>query len=145
MDHQQTYQVTLPETDGISLVAQQRHASFSGRVLDMSLDAVRAYSVSSDLSSSGCSALAVGWEVELALTFVDPPKSLVVSATVVSRNDKDDSSLYGFRFNDPQEVASQLSQGFSRFFNRRGSYRVTPDPDAAVKVTLDGGTESTRR
>ncbi len=78
------------------------------------------------------------------MTFVDPPKSLVASAMVVHRTDKDDSTQYGFRVIDPKNVTSQLSEEFSRLFNRRGSYRVPPDLDAPVKVTVEGGVESTR-
>lgn len=145
MDRQKRYRVAPEKTNGISLcVQQQRGSSFSGQFLDMSLDKIGVCSIDSSFDMPSPPALAIGEEVELALTFVDTPKSLVASAMVVGRTDKDHSTEYGFRFIDPQKVASQLSSELSRLFNQRGSYRVPPDLDAHVEVTLEGGAESTR-
>ena len=56
----------------------------------------------------------------------------------MNRTELGASRRYGFRFTDYRELERQLSREIFRLFNRRGSHRVVPHPDAPVEVTFEG-------
>lgn len=144
MDRRKTYRVAPGKTDEISLgVRQQGGSPVLGEVVDVSLGGIGACTVSSSFALSSAPALGVGEQVELALTFVNAPKTVLADAMTVRRGDKDDGIHYGFRFIDHKQVTSQLSSEFLRLFNRRGSYRALPDRNAPVELTLGGSAKGT--
>ncbi len=61
MDHRNTYRVAPEKTDDILLCVQQpRGSSFSGQVLEVSLDGIGGCSIDSSFDMPGAPSLAVG-------------------------------------------------------------------------------------
>ncbi len=60
------------------------------------------------------------------------------------RTETESSRAYGFRFTNHQPLENQLPGKLFRVFNRRASYRVHPDPDTPIAVTLEGVADGMR-
>ena len=81
--------------------------------------------------------IAIGEKVDLEFAS-QQQKILAVSAFVRFRREEETVRRYGLEFLDRELVEKQLPPALARLFNRRGAFRVRPDPAAPVSVTLEG-------
>ncbi|MHC4447767.1 MAG: PilZ domain-containing protein, partial [Planctomycetota bacterium] len=77
--------------------------------------------------------------VRLHFTGAQLDGPLVATAKVIHRCDVDegDGYDYGLQFIDRDRLEGELTPELFRLFNRRGSYRVQPDPTKPVTVTVE--------
>ena len=59
-------------------------------------------------------------------------------AFVRFRREEETVRRYGLEFLERDIVEQQLPPALARLFNRRGAFRVRPDPAAPISVTLEG-------
>jgi hypothetical protein len=81
--------------------------------------------------------IAIGREVLLEFGS-QQQKILTVAALVRFRREEEAFRRYGLEFIDRDLVQKQLPPALARLFNRRGAFRVRPDPTQPVNVTLEG-------
>jgi hypothetical protein len=80
-------------------------------------------------------ALGLGQKIEISLKESPSAEPLVASATVMHREDSEQSRKYGFCFSRPDQI--QLLEGrLSELVNVRDSYRITPGSNSPVEVKL---------
>lgn len=98
-----------------------------------------------DVSNRSVSALfpgRAGIELQLGqsvtLRFSSPalPRPVRRDAVVVSRVELESRRRYGFEFDEEGPLEEGVSAGAHRVFNRRGAYRVKPDPKEPVEVYI---------
>ena len=133
MERRRWYRNTVREDDDLQVALQLADRSVvSGEPLDLMMDGAGVR------FNQTTPALEMGEQVVLTFTSRLIEDSVQASAVVVNRTELGASRRYGFRFTDYSQLESQLSQEIFRLFNRRGSHRVVPHPDAPVQVTLEG-------
>jgi c-di-GMP-binding flagellar brake protein YcgR len=81
--------------------------------------------------------IAIGQRVELEFAS-QQQKILTVPAFVRFRREEETVRRYGLEFLDRELVETQLPPALARLFNRRGAFRVRPDPARPIAVTLEG-------
>jgi c-di-GMP-binding flagellar brake protein YcgR len=81
--------------------------------------------------------IAIGEKVQLEFAS-QQQKILAVSAFVRFRREEETVRRYGLEFLERDIVEKQLPPALARLFNRRGAFRVRPDPGAPISVTLEG-------
>jgi hypothetical protein len=81
--------------------------------------------------------IAIGQQVELEFAS-QQQKILTVPAFVRFRREEETHRRYGLEFLDRELVEKQLPPALARLFNRRGAFRVRPDPTRPIAVTLEG-------
>lgn len=140
MDRREHYRVEPVEGDDLQVsFAKPGRPPVPGLVLDVSAGGVMV-----QLALAGCPDLAMGEEVELSFTLDQLQEPLVIPARVAHRTETESSRAYGFRFTNRERLESQLPGKLFRLFNRRASYRVHPDPDTPIAVTLEGVADGMR-
>ena len=133
MDRRKHYRVEPAEGDDLQVsFAKPGAPPVPGLVLDVSAGGVMV-----QLALAGCPDLAMGEEVELSFVADRFKRPLAVSARVVHRRDEGSSRRYGLQFTDRQQLENQVATELFRLFNRRKTYRVEPDPDVPIEVTLE--------
>ncbi len=120
-------QVSVQSAEGVSALGQILDLSIGGLGLRFSLD----------IPLPGCPDFTVGEDVELSFAADRFKRPLAVSARVVHRLDEGSSRRYGLQFTDRQQLENQVATELFRLFNRRKTYRVEPDPDVPIEVTLE--------
>ena len=134
MERRRWYRNTVREDDDLQVEVQLADGSVvSGVPLDLMMDGAGVR-----FNPTSFPVLEMGQQVVLTFTSTLIEDSVHATAIVVNRTELGVSRRYGFRFTDYRELESQLSQEIFRLFNRRGSQRVVPHPDAPVEVTLEG-------
>ena len=137
MDNRAHYRIDLAglEDDQVS-VQSAEGVSALGEILDLSIGGV-GLRFSLEIPLSGCPDFTVGEEVQLSFAADRFKRPLAVSARVVHRLDEEGYRRYGLQFTDRQQLENQLATELFRLFNRRKTYRVEPDPDVPIEVTLE--------
>ena len=134
MERRRWYRNTVREEDDLQVAVRLANGSVvSGVPLDLMMDGAGVR-----FNPATIPALEMGQQVVLTFTSRLIEDSVQASAIVVNRTEQGSSRRYGFRFTDYCELERQLSREIFRLFNRRGSHRVVPHPDAPVEVTLEG-------
>ncbi len=122
----------------VTLKAAQEPASHPGEIVDVSADGVGVR-----FAAKARPGLAVGSEVDLRFTSTQLKKPLEVQARVRRRHEEEGAVRYGLQFLGEEQTDRKLSPILHALFNRRAAYRVEPDPELPVDVTItsvDGGT-----
>ena len=104
---------------------------YQGEPLDISIDGIGVR-----FSCGEPPPLVVGHHVILSFMSPNFPKPVEVEAQIVDRRESVGFSRYRFQYVDADELKRQLPKHVFKQFNRRQSYRVKPDPDKPVDVTL---------
>jgi hypothetical protein len=81
--------------------------------------------------------IAIGEKVVLEFAS-QQQKILTVPALVRFRREEETVRRYGLEFLDRGVVEKELPPALARLFNRRGAFRVRPDPGKPIPVTLEG-------
>ena len=137
MDNRAHYRIDLAGLEDAQVsVKTAQGVSVLGQILDLSIGGL-GLRFSLDIPLPGCPDITVGEEVELSFASDRFKRPLAVSARVVHRLDEESSRRYGLQFSDRQQLEDELATELFRLFNRRKTYRVEPDPDVPIEVTLE--------
>jgi c-di-GMP-binding flagellar brake protein YcgR len=126
------YRVNVDETIDLQVaLLGPDGAPCAGRLIDVSASGAGVRFLGPDFPS-----LAVGQEVDLVFASEKLVPPLTVAAKVQHRTEEEGARRFGFRFLEAQALEAYLPPVMRKFFNRRRSVRVAPDPDRPVKVEL---------
>ena len=81
--------------------------------------------------------LALGARTRLRFSGPRLERPVVATVSVQTRHDDEHARSYGFWFAKREEIETQLLPRLQGVFNRRGGYRVQPDANMPVLVTLE--------
>lgn len=91
-----------------------------------------------------CPDFATDERIRLSLMLLKSQKSLILDALVKGSKSSQDRILYQFTFIDTTHLFRDLDPALTSLFNRRGAFRVGPDPLTPIGVTLDCDGHSTK-
>jgi len=113
-------------------VLKDGSAQFPGTVVDISAQGVSlGFSVEEDPNTE------LREIVLLKITSTYLEKSIVVPSMIIRREELEDGRVYGIEFIDWLGLLAQLPIALAEMFNRRGDYRVEPNPEDPIQVTLE--------
>lgn len=81
--------------------------------------------------------LALAQRVRLRFSGPRLDRPVTATVSVQTRNDDEHARTYGFWFAKREEIETDLLPRLQGVFNRRGGYRVQPDANMPVLVTLE--------
>jgi c-di-GMP-binding flagellar brake protein YcgR len=126
------YRVNVDETTDLQVALLGADGSpCSGRLIDVSASGAGVRFLGPTFPS-----LAVGQEVDLVFASEKLAPPLTVAAKVQHRTEEEGARRFGFRFLEAQALEAHMPPVMRKFFNRRQTVRVTPDPHQPVKVEL---------
>ncbi len=126
------YRVNVDETLDLQVALLGPDGSpTSGRLVDVSASGAGVLFLGPDFPS-----LAVGQEVDLIFASEKIGTPMTVAAKVQHRTEEQGARRFGFRFLEAQALDTNLPPVMRKFFNRRRTVRVVPDPAQPVRVEL---------
>lgn len=132
-ENRKYYRSPLPPPETLTacvLVQQKEHA---GRITDISASGMGL--LFDEQSDPGC---IVGESTELRLKSPHLDSPLSVPSQVIHVRESRNGQIYGFGFLDWLGLRQAIPKELVAVFNQRGEYRVEPDPDHPIAVTVTG-------
>ena len=134
MDRRQQYRVQPAGPEALRVTIERAgQKPVAGEAMDVSAGGALVRLEAQDVRE-----LTVGEQVQLHFTGGQLDAPLVSTAKVMHRCDVDEGGgcNYGLQFMNRDRLEGELTAELFRLFNRRGSYRVQPDPKEPVSVTV---------
>ncbi len=134
MDRRQQYRVQPAGPEALRVTIERAGRKLvAGEAMDVSVGGALVRLEAQDVRE-----LTVGEQVRLHFTGGQLNAPLVATAKVMHRCDVDEGGgcNYGLQFMNRDRFEGELSAELFRLFNRRGSYRVQPDPKEPVSITV---------
>ncbi|MCH8151761.1 MAG: PilZ domain-containing protein [Planctomycetes bacterium] len=134
LERRAQYRTVVDESNALHVTLLDPEGSpFPALLLDVSASGAAAHFFAPD-----CPTLPIGDRVDLVFTAERLKTPLTVAARVVHRSEDDGCRRYGFRFIEREQLEAKLYPVLRRLFNRRGAFRVAPEPEPRINVTLEG-------
>jgi hypothetical protein len=131
-ERRRLYRPTTTRSDVIFEVISNDGNAYAGEIVGATVEGTGAF-----FSNDTAPRLEIGEQVKLAFTAPDLSERVEIGASVASCLVQSTRWRYGFRFHERVEAPENAATPFYRIFNRRRTYRLAPEPEHLVPVSLE--------